>query len=156
MHDPTLTRSVRNALMLALGLTATTLAGTGGCADRGGHEICTDTKLDYETCGYEVDPDTGLPLGHVEEVCFPGADGCDPCDAEAITGAAIEQAEHSCEIMDIAAHDLAVRAQPCGRRLLLQSSVGGQLGVWGRRSPAAGPVRERTSLAGAPAHGLTS
>jgi hypothetical protein len=105
MHDPIYTLSVRNAIMLALGLTASTVAGAGGCAERGSHELCADSEVDYATCPIPLD-ESIVPPGqnervHVEQVCFDGSDGCDPCDAERITGAAIERAEERCQIYEL-------------------------------------------------------
>jgi hypothetical protein len=101
-----ITFSVRNAIMLALGLTASTVAAAGGCAAREGHELCANSEVDYATC--TIPADTGVvppgpddPVVYVEVVCFDGSDGCDPCDAERITGAAIEQFDNSCQIVDL-------------------------------------------------------
>lgn len=103
MHRPTITLTFRNAIMIALGLTASTFAGAGGCADRGGHAVCADTEIDYATCGYASVENAGPddPPVHIQVVCFDGSDGCDPCDAETITSAAIEQAENSCTVEEI-------------------------------------------------------
>jgi hypothetical protein len=113
MHSPTLTLSVRNALMLALGLTASTVAVAGGCADRESHELCANSEVDYATCmvpPYTPDPDD--PDVRVEVVCFDGSNGCDPCDAEAITGAAIERADLACQVLDIHHVTLACGPDP--------------------------------------------
>ena len=102
MHRPTLTLSVRNAILIALGLTASTLAGASGCADRGGHEVCADPEIDYATCTHHLEaPEPGEPAVQIKEVCFDGSEGCDPCDAEAITAAAIEHADSLCAIHDL-------------------------------------------------------
>lgn len=90
MHSPTLTLSLRNAIMLALGLSASTLAGAGGCAPEI-NEVCADSEIDFVTCGVPAEPDPTSHPGHYEYVCFDASDGCDPCDAEAIAGAAIER-----------------------------------------------------------------
>ena len=101
MCRSTLTSSMRNGILLALGLTLSSVAFTGGCTDSEPPQVCASAELDYETCRLldegEV-PDPNGPFGVFEEVCFDGADGCDPCDAEAIVGAAIAQADASCGI----------------------------------------------------------
>ncbi|WP_106392193.1 ferritin-like domain-containing protein [Enhygromyxa salina] len=92
--------------MVALGLTASTLVGAGGCADRAGHALCVDTEVDYATCGDLPDPGPEGPDPNdldvrFVEVCFDGSEGCDPCAAEAITGAAVERLNGQCEVVDI-------------------------------------------------------
>ena len=101
MHDPPLTSSFRRAMMLALGLTASTLAGVGGCADRGGFGVCVDEEVDYATCTQMLEPPpNGVPYT-IREVCFDGSDGCDPCDADGITAAAIEQGSAACDKFEV-------------------------------------------------------
>ena len=101
-HDPTL--RVRNTILVALGLTASAFAGAGGCADRSSHAVCVDTEADYATCDQLApieEPSPDAPEVRIEEVCFPSADGCDPCDAEAITGAALEYTDARCTSVEL-------------------------------------------------------
>lgn len=113
MQNPTFTPSIRNAILLALGFTASAAAASAGCAARSSHELCTDAEVDYATCDLQMEPfDPDDPYLHFEEVCFDASEGCDPCDAEAITGAAIEQLDRSCTIISIDRVTLACGPDP--------------------------------------------
>jgi hypothetical protein len=139
MHSPTFTLSVRNAIMLALGLTTSSIAVAGGCAARESHELCANSEVDYATCTIPADsgvvqPGPDDPRVHVEVVCFDGSDGCDPCDAERITGAAIEQTENRCEVFDIQRVTLTCGPDPEATDCCYKVQVQGDLscGVEGR------------------------
>jgi len=118
MPSPTSISTLRNAILLALGLTASSLAGAGGCTAPDSPDVCANSEIDYATCtlpgdaepNEEFDPN-GPQIAYVE-VCFDGGDGCDPCDVEAITGAAIEQAARSCSIDDLHRVTLACGPNP--------------------------------------------
>jgi hypothetical protein len=158
MHIPPLTLSARNAIMLALGLTASTVAMAGGCAARESHELCANSEVDYATCTYAADtgyvpPGPDDPQVHVEVVCFDGSDGCDPCDAERITGAAIEQADNQCQIIDLQRVTLTCGPDPeatdCCYKVQLQGDL--SCGVEGRplcvgteRTPRVATLRTAT------------
>jgi hypothetical protein len=146
MHSPTLTLilSSRNAIMLALGLTASTLAGAGGCAPEVHEEVCADTEIDFATCGIPSAPDPNGPSVRYEYVCFDASDGCDPCDAEAITGAALEQARGTCTINELQHVTLACGPDPesedCCYKVRLQGDLycafdGRPLRVGAERAP---------------------
>ena len=151
MHNPPHTLSVRNAIMLALGLTA--------CAARESHEVCANSEVDYATCTLPADtgsasPGPDDPYVRVEVVCFDGMDGCDPCDAEAITGAAIEQAERSCQIIDLERVTLACGPDPltsdCCYKVQLQGEMscgveGRPLRVGTERTPRVAALRTGTA-----------
>jgi hypothetical protein len=122
MQSLTLTLSVRNAIMLALGLTASSVAGAGGCAARESHELCANSEVEYATCTFPGDP-----YVHVEVVCFDGSDGCDPCDAERITGAAIEQAENRCQIGELERVTLTCGPDPEASDCCYQVQLEGEL-----------------------------
>lgn len=97
---------VRNAIMLALGLTASTVAGAGACAERESPELCANTEVDYDACmipsdGEVINFEDEGPNVHLEVVCFDGSDGCDPCDAERITGAALERTHSRCDVDEL-------------------------------------------------------
>jgi hypothetical protein len=151
MQSSTLTLSVRNAIMLALGLTASTVATAGGCAARESHELCANSEVDYATCTIPVvQPEPGDPYVHVEVVCFDGSDGCDPCDAERITGAAIEQVENQCEVIDIQRVTLTCGPDPeatdCCYKVQLEGElscavVGRPLCVGTERTPRVAALR---------------
>jgi hypothetical protein len=155
MHGPPLTLCVRNAIMLALGLTTSTVAVVGGCAARESHELCANSEVDYATC--TIPADTGIvepgpddPRVHVEVVCFDGSDGCDPCDAERITGAAIEQADNQCEVIDLQRVTLTCGPDPeatdCCYKVQLEGDlscpvVGRPLCVGTERTPRVATLR---------------
>lgn len=135
MHGSTFTPSIRNAIMLALGFTASAVAAAGGCVANERQELCADSEVDYTTCAMPMDPsEQGGPRVRVEVVCFDGSNGCDPCDAEAITAAAIEQTDLDCQIMDLQRVTLACGPDPESTDCCYKVEVEGVLtcGVEGR------------------------
>jgi hypothetical protein len=159
MQNPALTLSVRNAIMLALGLTASSVVAAGGCAARESHELCANSEVDYATCTIPADTDIAAPgpddpRTHVEVVCFDGSDGCDPCDAERITGAAIEQADNRCTIIDLQRVTLTCGPDPeasdCCYKVQLQGDLscsveGRPLCIGTDRTPRVAALRTGTT-----------
>lgn len=128
MQRSTLTLSVRNAILLALGFTASAVTAAGGCAASERHELCANSEVDYATCTIPTEePQPGDPRVHVEVVCFDGTNGCDPCDAEAITAAAIEQTELQCQVIDLQRVTLACGPDPESEDCCYKVQVEGEL-----------------------------
>ena len=132
-HGPSFIPSFRQAILLGLGLSASALAGASasGCADRGGFALCVDETIDYETCtGFEDDPpfppEDGAPDIIVREVCFDGTDGCDPCDVDGITGAAIDEVEFACSDVVIESVKLVCGPDPSQSDCCYKVRVEGQ------------------------------
>lgn len=127
MQRSTLTPSVRNAIMLALGFTASAVAAASGCVANERHELCVDSEVDYATCKPPTLSSPSDPSVRIEVVCFDGSNGCDPCDAEAITAAAIEQTDLACEIIDLQRVTLACGPDPESEDCCYKVQVEGEL-----------------------------